>query len=481
MNRKSSTASRVTATAATLAICAVAPSFALAASPSAPVTLNASAKSADSQSVGMASSGAKTVVWKQTQGPYASPTGNDVRATRITVRTRIVTIGSGRNRRKVKKSQTVVTPLRVYSATGRFIPEVVSATTPSGVTTIAWGLRDRTGNKVSLMARRITAAGRLGPVITVSPAGKRAHDLRIASATSSAATLLWTSDDSFVSWVEAKRIGSTGTVGNLISVTPNHGAYHDVVMAGRPDGSADVVWRNGNGAQPITELVQITAGGLTKDAVELGDPANSSNDDQAIAMGANGRSTIAWSESVYDPVSKTYSMLLRMTRVDAAGNRGRTVNITSADSPYQPAIGVAANGTSTIAWGYDTGGMTRVRMARISANYAKSSILDLGPVGERLVSGFGPTVAVAPNGLATFAWSVVKAGGFPQAVYLQSLRVDASGHKGSTVKLVAPNSENPDLVHFPVLASGPDGTCLVAFVRRSVYGSSASLKLISWK
>ncbi|MEI7559953.1 MAG: hypothetical protein WCJ63_05105, partial [Actinomycetes bacterium] len=445
------------------------PAAAAAAGPTKPLVLNGSGKSASSHSVTVAANGTETVVWKENQGPYGVPTGNNVMASRITTKVTFKITGSGRRRKKTRITTRIAKSITVYNVGGAFVNEVVAGTTSAGVTTVVWGVNDPSGNKVTLMARRIDAKGRLGSLVTVSPAGTRAHELRLATAPSGSATIVWRTDDTEVSWVDAKQISKSGDVGTLIQVTPSHGAFHNMQAAGRSNGSVDVVWRNGNGLRPVTQVAQIAADGSVGSPIGLGDPANSSNDDQAIAMSPKGVSSIAWTE--YN--STLDKNILRVARVNASGVKSTTLNIASAGNPYMPTVGVAPDGTSSVAWIYTAGSSTRVRMIRVSPGGRTVRALSLGPAGESLISGFGPKLTVAPSGVTTLAWSVVQSSGFPAPVYLQAIKVDAKGVASKPIRLVTPNKATPDLVHYPLITTAADGTAVIAFVRRNVFGSAS--------
>ncbi|MCX6388628.1 MAG: hypothetical protein NTX07_07865 [Solirubrobacterales bacterium] len=454
------------------------PGSAAAAGPTKPLVLNGSGKSASSHSVTVAANGTETVVWKENQGPYSVPTGNNVMASRITTKVTFKITGSGRRRKKTRITTRTAKSITVYNVGGAFVNEVVSATTSAGVTTVVWGVNDPSGNKVTLMARRIDAKGRLGSLVAVSPAGTRAHELKLATAPNGSATIVWRTDDTEVSWVEAKQLSKSGDLGTLIQVTPSHGAFHNMQAAGRSNGSVDVVWRrNGNGLRPVTQVAQIAADGTVGSPIGLGDPANSSNDDQAIAMSPKGVSSIAWTE--YN--STLDKNILRVARVNAGGVKSATLNVASAGNPYMPTVGLAADGTTSIAWTYTSGASTRVRMVRVSPGGRTARTLSMGPAGESLISGFGPKLTVAPSGVTTLAWSVLQMTGFPAPVYLQAIKVDAKGVASKPIRLVTPNKVTPDLVHYPLITTAADGTAVIAFVRRNVFGSASRLNLTTWR
>jgi len=443
--------------------------------PTRPITLSGTGSSVSSTSVRASSGNVRTSVWKQNIGDYTSPSGSSVQATRITSKTEMVFVGTGKARRKVPKVSDVVSRLTVYSVAGNFVRDVRSVTTANGVTTIFWSVADPEGRTVTLFARRISAAGRLGTTLVASPSGTTANDLRVAASSSGRSLLVWRSDDTQVSWVEGRVLDRSDALRPVINLTQDHGSYHDVVVAARADGSFDLAWRNGNGARPMTQAVRVSPTDAVSTPLNLGNRSNSSNDDQAIATGPNGTTVVAWTEGT------NTAWLLKVAKIDASGKLKATVELSRLDYPYLPAVGVAADGTATVAWLYSSGTSARVRAIRLGANNSKSKVLDFGPAKETLVPGSGPALTVAANGTATMAWSVVTTAGFPQPVYLQAFQVSPDGRKIFSTRLVTPNTANPDLDHAPALASSPDGAAVIAYRKASAFGGPSVLKLTSWK
>ena len=450
-----------------------APATAQAGSLSATLALTSAGTSASDHSIGIASNGDKTAVWKQNQGPWANPTGEDVRAMRIVVR-RVRVVKGGK---VTYREDFSARPLVIHSQKDRFVSEVVSATNPSGTTTVVWGLRDTTGNKVRLLLRRIDPAGRLGRTVEIAPAGTRATDLDVESAANGMTTVLWRTDDTVQSWLMLRRIDSRGGLGSAFQLTPGKGAYFAPSLATRADGSVAAVWRLDGGANPVVQAIHVDSRGRKGVPVNIGNPARFNNDDPDVTMGPGGIAAVAWSERLEGDDGEG---VVLMRRIDSQGKVGRAVELSRLGGPYKPAIGVASNGTASIAWDYwdPATSSIRIRMTRVTSRYAKSSVLDLGPAGESLVFGYGPELVVSPAGTTTLTWSVVQ-GGFPAPVYLQAVRVDGRGAI-SRVRLVQPYAPSPDLVHLPVIAGSQGGSALVGFLKRNFGGSEAQLRLIAW-
>ena len=443
--------------------------------PTSPITITGAGSSAGAVSVGASTGNVRTSVWKQNNGDYTSPTGSSVQAARITTKTEMVYVGTGKARRKVPKTSDVVSHLTIYSTNGQAVNDVRSATTASGITTVFWSVADSGADTVTLYVRRISASGTLGATEVVAPSGTTAYDLRVASSASGRSLAVWRTDDTQVSWVEGRVFDKTNSLRPVIELSPNHGSYHDVVVAARANGAFDLAWRNGNGARPMTQSVRVSPTDTVSSPLNLGAAANASNDDQAIAAGPDGMTVVAWTEST------NTAWILKVAKIDPSGRVKATVELSRLNYPYLPALGIAADGTTTVAWLYSSGTSARVRAIRLAANNSKSKVLDFGPSKETLVPGSGPALTVATNGTATMAWSVVTSAGFPQPLYLQAFQISPDGRKILSTRLVTPSTANPDLDHAPVVASSPDGTAVIAYRKASAYGGPAVLKLTSWK
>ncbi|MFZ4812741.1 MAG: hypothetical protein ACOYL9_15490, partial [Ilumatobacteraceae bacterium] len=140
------------------------------------------------------------------------------------------------------------------------------------MTTVAWTVADLEGNTVGLFSRRIGANGRLGPTVDIKPEGSRARDLRVASAANGRTLVLWRSDDTLVSWVEARAIDAAGNLGKVLQLTPSRGGYFNIALAARADGSFDAVWRNTTGVIPITQAVRVSPRSTVAAPINLGNP-----------------------------------------------------------------------------------------------------------------------------------------------------------------------------------------------------------------
>ncbi len=460
------------------------PASALAAGPSAALTLSAKGKSAKHHSISVAPNGVRTLVWSQNQGPAGAATGSDVVATRVSTKTEVVIKRVGGKRKKVKQTVSVVKPIKVFSQPGRFVDGVASATNAAGVTAIAWVLRDASESTVSILTRRINARGVLGPVVTAAPEGSRINELRAALSTAGVTTLVWRANDRVQSWIESTRVSAAGATTGPVEISPAHGRYFDSSIASRPDGSVDVVWRNEDGSKPVAQAVQIAKNGTPGSVRSLSNPANFTEGAPAIAIGSNATSTIVWSEATAS------GHVLRMTRLAANGSQSATVSLSSVGDPIAPVAAVAPNGVSTVVWTRSTPKLlTHVALIRVGKTLRTSSVVDLGPTRGTADSDpqAGPALAVNSSGVATVVYSYVESPDvFPPPVDLLAIRVDAKGRASAPAILsqskreTRKESADPDLFHRPIAVSSSNGAAQIAFIKQPSSLGYGTLKLSTW-
>lgn len=450
-----------------------------AAAPDPVVSLTARTVSASSQALSTSADGTGTLVWQQTIGPITEPTGYAIKAARIAFKTTKVTVGKGKKRKTLKRITRTVKAFTVFSESGREIRDISSATSPEGLTTIAWSSLELGGSSVQVRVIRLSSAGKLSKAAVAAPAGSRIRFLRVGSAGRGRSLLVWRNDNGTVSWMEARSLDSRDTLGPKVTITGAPGRYFDSALVVHPGGSATVAWRREFELTARTEVVQIGANGRPGPPVTVSSPTRASAFEPVLAPGAGDSTQLSWSE--WD--GSDY--LLRLARIDQAGRVGRVVAIGSTAIEPKAALGVDAKGNTNVAWLFATGsGKVQARFLRVTPSLRASGAIVLGPATDSIIPSVSLAMTVAPSGIATIAWSAVKPVAFPQPVTLQGIKVGVDGRKQALTTIVPPVAEGEmsDLAHIPVVANGPSDRAYVAFTRQGMrFGSPSVMQLLTWK
>ncbi|MEI6446681.1 MAG: hypothetical protein WCO96_02225 [Actinomycetes bacterium] len=457
------------------------PAAAAAAGPESTIPLTRPGVSALSHSVGFAANGTKTVVWAQIGGtpPYPAE-GQSVQVARISKRSKLVWQGRGSKRKRVRVTSNVVTGVPFPAASGKTVREVASATTPAGVTLVAWIERESATGKTSVLGSLVNPGNRKGRTFRIAPNGTVAASLRVGASPSGAAWVVWRTNDGSNSWLEGARVSPSGAVSATKALSDTNRSVFEPGLAVRSDGSAQLVWRDSTGVLPAVRSVSVSARGTVGSTVVLNDASRPVISGPAIALAGRGTTAVAWAEWTGS------SSVLRVARLAASGRRGSTVNVTGDGEPSYPSIGVDSGNTATVAWRAlkklpkDGPEVERVRTMRLGPRGTKGAIVEVGPSsGETLGSdSTPPALIVSANGVSTLAWSVVKPGDVPNIVYLRAVKLRANGRIAAAANLVP--ARNPDLSHLPSIGAGSNGTAAVAYLQRDITGNPWALKFVAW-
>jgi hypothetical protein len=160
-----------------------------------------------------------------------------------------------------------------------FLPEIAVA--PSGDRTVVW--ETAAG---PIRARRITAAGLLGPLVDVSPDGLAP---RLAVDASGGASVAWERDAA----IELRRIAVDGTLGAVQPLsTAGESEAPQVAVDGA--GTARVVWRSFEAAAAIRSR-GAAPGGTLEAPVDLSG-AREEVESPRVASDAAGNAVVVWTE-----------------------------------------------------------------------------------------------------------------------------------------------------------------------------------------
>jgi hypothetical protein len=235
---------------------------------------------------------------------------------------------------------------------------------------------------------RLDAAGRPGPVHTLSRARLSPTCPRVAVDSSGRAAVAWLGDENGSCAnrvVQAVRLDSAGTPGPLQTLS----RYSDACDSNPPpepevavddEGRATIVWSRFDGGG--VQSVRLDAAGSPGPVLALSD---ASARFPQVAVDPDGRATVVWQRDDHP------SEDIQAVRLDAAGNPG-PIQILGAGR--YPQVAVDAEGRATVVWG----GVRAVRLDAAGNPGPVENFSEANRIADQ------PEVSVAPDGQATIVW-----------------------------------------------------------------------------
>jgi hypothetical protein len=360
-------------------------------------------------------------------------------------------------------------------AAGREVSDPFWAMAPDGTATFAW--IEIAGTGIFLRERQAAADGSpLGPIHTLATSFEEHARVDVDVAADGTATVVW--NEGVTGEIFARRIAPDGTPAeSTLLLDPGGPSGHWPDLAVAPDGTATVVWVGKEGEGNALRTRQIDADGLLGPIQTLGTSSFGMGEPE-VGVAADGTATALWTqwastgpehllERQLSPTGTIGSLneLDEEARfpklfVGAAGNPliawttaddefvARQVEPGGALSPTVvtlhneefapfPQIGVAADGTYTIAWVSEPCG-------------PRSCVLErrLQPDGT-----LGALNVVSESAAIQGAWETTVGGdGSATVVYTKQLRPGSGAYTVEARKLEADGSLNPQAY----LVSAPD-------------------------
>jgi len=262
-----------------------------------------------------------------------------------------------------------------------------------------WNGTDGSGDTI-IQARRLSAAGVLGPVRNISPPGERGGEqASVAVDNDGDAVIAWSGFDAGPLF-EVRTLSAGGVLGPVqtLGFPANNTLIETPAVAVDRDGDAVIVFKGDGGTTSRIQARTLSAGGVLGPTLNLSPPGQGGTEGR-VAMDPSGDAVFAW------------------VRSDGTNGRIQTAALSAAGalSPVQtvspvgqfalvPAVAVNPTGDAMIAWVSPVPGMfgPRVRARTRSAAGA------LGPI-TNIATGFvngeaQPSVALDNAGDAIFAW-----------------------------------------------------------------------------
>ncbi len=261
-------------------------------------------------------------------------------------------------------------------------------------------------------AAYVSAAGTASTPWVLSADSTSIGDVHVTDVPGHGALAIWrrryVEGPSSADWrhgIEARRLSSAGTVGTVMSLTPQAGDNAHVPVLGRHRAATTTVaWYAGPIGGPHTvQATRVDATG-TVGAVTAIEPGALGGRANAVLTAADGTATIVTTDNTREIGVRRWSP--DGTLVPAAGEPRSQIQPPGFNAT-EPAGTVAADGTATVVWRY-SGSAPEIRGARIAPNGTVTPAPLLGsasPVGATPAVYTGPAVAGSSTGVVVAAWT----------------------------------------------------------------------------
>jgi hypothetical protein len=242
-------------------------------------------------------------------------------------------------------------------------------------------------------ARTLSAAGAVGPVLALSAPGQDAIQPRVAMNDNGDAALLWTRGVLGARRVQARTLSPAGVLGPIRALSAAGGDAYPGDVAVDPAGNATFAWYRYNGSEYVIQTRALSAAGVLSLDQTISDPGEFAYGPE-VGVDAAGNAVFTW----YRNDGSNWRVQTRS--VSAAGVPGllRTLSTGGQDAVF-PHIAVNAAGDAVVGWQRSDGTNTRAEAATVSAAGVVSAVAQLSTAGQNALSppvgidGAGDTIA----------------------------------------------------------------------------------------
>lgn len=194
--------------------------------------------------------------------------------------------------------------------------------------------------------------------------------------------------------IQARRRSATGVLGPILTVA---GSNYNVVyprVAVNPVGQAMLAWASSDGTRFRIQARTLSATGVLGPIKTISRRGNAREPE--VAIDANGNAAFIWEIPL--PGGKQ----IQARTLSATGILGPLLRLSPANKYSSSArVGIDTDGDVIFSWAYFTGAFYSVQARTLSAAGVLGSVLTLSPAGQDTGP---PELAVQPNGSAVFVW-----------------------------------------------------------------------------
>jgi hypothetical protein len=329
-------------------------------------------------------------------------------------------------------------PVQTLSSSGRDAAQPRVAVDADGEAVIAWSRHD--GANFRVQARARTAAGVLGPVQTLSAAGKTAFVQDVVIDPDGDAVVLWTNTDNVAQVRARSAAGVLGPVQDLNVSGPIGAQARGGIDA---DGDAVFTWLRWDGANNRAEARSRSAAGALGPVRSLSALGVSATR-PFVAVEPDGDAIFTWSE--FDRI--------QARKQAAAGTLGSVQTIAPAGlATDEPQVAIDADGDAVFAWLRSDGANPRVQARRRTNGGSLSTVRYLSAAGQ---DASFPRMGVDAGGAAVVSWQRVD---HADVSVVQGRRRAADGSLSAVQTL----SDADWTAEAPQAAVAPSGAALVTW------------------
>jgi hypothetical protein len=299
-----------------------------------------------------------------------------------------------------------------------------------GTSTVVWDEGPTTGTSSVVKGRTVAATGTPGPVVTLSELGQNSSQATIAGAPDGSSFVAWrerTSPATFTS-IKGRWIGAGGALGPIVTIlaadSQNDAGELRVVVA--TDGVASVVWRNQRSPSTFSLRRIAPDGALAPTVPGIGQ----GNDPVAVAL-PDGSTLVAWRDGQ-----------IKTNVVSPSGTVRGVVNASiECGLCASPGLAVDREGNGLVAWRRQGPNTFAIEARRLTtAGHPTGGVHTVEPL---LVPFVGSKVSVAADSNDDFlvTWDRAHQG--------WARRIDSTGTWAGPARQISSSDEARDLV--PVL------------------------------
>jgi hypothetical protein len=229
-------------------------------------------------------------------------------------------------------------------------PQVAVAA--NGDALVVWGQWVVSTAEQSIRARAVSADGVLGPILLLSQPGGRPRAHQVAIDSDGDALVVWERDRGSHPGIEARARSAAGALGPIVTLSSAGAHAYSPQLGFDADGDGLIVWsrQDAGGSSRIQARARSAAGVLGPvQTLTAGHDF-----DQQVAVDADGDAVVAW-------VHGTTRRIQARTR-SAAGALGPIQTI-SFQGAYDPRVAVDPDGDAVAVWRRDAGSNDRIGAA----------------------------------------------------------------------------------------------------------------------
>jgi hypothetical protein len=314
----------------------------------------------------------------------------------------------------------------------------------AGQSVIAWQALVEEPNFAQILriqVRTRSASGELGPIRTVSAAGRNAGNPRVAMNANGDVMIVWERHDGTNQRIQARGLSATGVLGKVLTLSrAGSDAFNPKVVIDN-NGNAYAVWQRAGEIQGRAHVI----GGITGLVQNFSN--GTLNGGPMIATDGAGNSLIFWTGS-----DGTHQQVQGRSR-DPSGALGPIETSPGGTHTAAPSVAMRPNGKALIAWLRMEGGphFLAQTIARSAAG-VYGAPQTLSETGQH---AFAPQIGMNTDGEAVIAWR--RSDGEDDRIQARFRSAGGVLRKLQTISRRGRNADQPQVV------LGADGTALAVW------------------